>query len=240
MDSGYLRMDYLASVCMLLTRKFLLASALLLAGWAAGPADASAQASSPVELVRVSGTVSDASTKQPLPGVTVQLQRTRRGVATDAQGDFLLSARATDTLVVRALGYKPKQVVLPGTALAQLVVQVRLLRDSVRLGEVRVTADRLDRTSLNRALRNLRRPAPAVVKGPQRPPRPVPLFPVDSTPPPPPPFGNTPFDWAYAKWSREGKERRKVQQLKTRDAQQQAQRRKAAYNKAFKDNRGYE
>lgn len=222
------------------TQKLCLLAALLLVEWMTGCMGAWAQANSRVGLVRVSGTVSDASTKQPLPGVTVQLQRTHRGVATDAQGDFLLLVHPADTLLFRTLGYKPKQVVLSGTALTQLVVQVQLQRDSVRLGEVRVTADRLDRTSINRALRNLRRPAPALVKGPQRPPRPKPLFPVDSTPPPPPPFGNTPVDWVYNKWSREGKERRKVQQLKTREAQQQAQRRRAAYNKAFKDNRGYE
>lgn len=224
---------------MFLKQHLFVVATLLLGGWVARPTTCRAQASRAADPVQVSGTVSDAGTRQGLPGVSVLLQRTRRGVATGAQGDFQLAARPTDTLLVRALGYKPKQVVLPGLALAQLVVQVRLQRDSVRLGEVRVTADRLDRASLNRALRNLRRPAPAVVKGPQRL-HPQPLFPVDSTPPPPPPRGGTPVDWVYDKLSRDGKERRKVQQLKVQDAQQQAQRRRTEYNKAFKDNRGYE
>jgi hypothetical protein len=190
--------------------------------------------------MRVSGTVSDARTGRPLPGAAVRRLHTQRGVVADAEGDFLVPANATDTLLFQALGYKPQRLPLRGTALAQLVVQVRLVPDSVRLGEVRVTADRADRSSIDRALRNMKRPAAPVVHSARRPPAPKPLFAVDSTPPPPAPFGGTPFDWAYSKWSREGKERRKVQQLKAQDARQKAHQRQVQYNKAFKDNRGYE
>lgn len=199
-----------------------------------------AQAGPPTALVQVSGTVSDASTKQVLPGVAVRLRRTRQGVVTNAQGHFLLSASSSDTLLVQALGYKPYRLRLPGAGLAQLVVQVRLQRDSVRLQEVRITADRVDRTSVNRALRNLKRPPAPLVKGPQRPPRPQPLFAVDSTPPPPPHLAGGPIGLLYDKFSREGKERRKMEQLKLREAQQKARQRVLDYNKAFKDNRGYE
>jgi hypothetical protein len=201
---------------------------------------ASAQAGQPPPQMRVSGTVSDARTGQPLRGAAVRRLGTQRGAVTDAAGDFLLPANATDTLLFQALGYKPQRLPLRGTSLAQLVVQVRLVRDSVRLGEVRVTADRADRASVNQALRSLKRPAPPVVHGAHRPPPPKPLFAVDSTPPPPPPFGGTPIDWAYSRWSREAKERRKVQQIKTQEAQNKVHQRRLEYNKAFKDNRGYE
>lgn len=216
------------------------ANLLLLGALLASARPAHAQAGQPAPQLRVSGTVSDARTGQPLPGAAVRRLHTPRGVVANAEGDFLIPAYATDTLLFQALGYKPQRLPLRGTTLAQLVVQIRLVRDSVRLSEVQVTADRADRSSINRALRNIKRPAPPVVHGAHRPPAPKPLFPVDSTPPPPPPFGGTPFDWAYSKWSREGKERRKVQQLKAQDAKAKAYKKQLEYNKAFKDNRGYE
>lgn len=81
---------------------------------------AEAQAAGPPARLRISGTVSDAGSRRPLPGATVRVQRTWQGTAADAQGHFLLTARPTDTLLVRALGYKPQQV-LP-RATAQLVL----------------------------------------------------------------------------------------------------------------------
>lgn len=205
----------------------------------AGVLRAQAQATRPPALVHIRGTVQEAVSQRRLPGVTVRVQRTRRGMATDAQGDFLLTARPTDTLLIRALGYKPQQVLLRAAKAGQLVLQVRLQLDSVRLGEVNVTADGTDRASIDRALRNLRRP-PVVQPRVAVRPKLTPMFPVDSTPPPPPPFGGTPIDWAYARFSREGKERRKVQAVKAADAKEKAHQRQLKYNKAFKDNRGYE
>ncbi|WP_157569621.1 carboxypeptidase-like regulatory domain-containing protein [Hymenobacter ginkgonis] len=203
---------------------------------------AQAQAGSPLPTVRVSGTVSVAGSKKPIPGASVQIQRTRTGVAANAEGNFLITALSTDTLLFRAIGYKSHRLVLGGTALSQLVVQMALVRDSVQLGEVRVTADRPDRASINRALRNIKRPTPPVVKIPKRGPKPKPLFAVDSTAPKAeaPTISGSNVDWLYEQFSREGKQRRKVEQLKARDAAEEAQKRRAEYNKAFRDNRGYE
>ncbi|RZK28841.1 MAG: carboxypeptidase-like regulatory domain-containing protein, partial [Hymenobacter sp.] len=128
----------------------LLVSSLLLSGWAR------AQAGAPNPTVRVSGTISAAATRQPIAGATVVVQRTRRGVAANVEGDFLITALPSDTLLFRALGFKPKRFALSNTSLSQLVVQVALVRDSVKLSEVRVTADRPDRASINRALRNIK------------------------------------------------------------------------------------
>lgn len=214
----------------------LLASTSLLCG----SLPAWAQARQPAALVRLSGTVRDAGTQHPLPGVAVRLRRTRQGTVTNAQGDFLLTASPADTLLFQALGYKSYRLRLPGSSLSPLVVQVRLQRDSIRLREVQVTADRVDRTTVNRALRHLKRPIPPLVKGPQRPLRPKPLFAVDSTPPPPPPTGGGPIGLLYDQFSRAGKERRKMDQIKAKVAQQKAHQRMADYNKVFKDNRGYE
>jgi len=213
-----------------------LVSSLLLSQAALG------QAGAPTPTVRVSGTISSAATREPIPGATVQVQRTRRGVAADVEGDFLITALPTDTLLFRALGFKPKRFALSGTTLSQLVVQVALVRDSVKLSEVKVTADRPDRASINRALRNMKRPAPAVVKVPKRPAKPKPLFDVDSTAPKPtkPTIAESNVDWIYDQFSHEGKERRKMEAVKAAEAAEKARQARSQYNKAFRDNRGYE
>ena len=200
------------------------------------------QAGSPPPTVRVSGTVSVAGSREPVPGTTVQIARTRSGVAANAQGDFLITALATDTIIFRAIGFKSHRLSLGGTSLSQLVVQISLERDLVQLGEVKVTADRPDRASINRALRNIKRPAPPVVKIPKKGPKPKPLFEVDTTGPKvlAPSIATSNVDWLYEQFSRQGKQRRKLEELKARDAAEEAAKRRAEYNKAFRDNRGYE
>jgi len=131
---------------------------------------------------------------------------------------------------------KSYRLELSGTPLSHLVVQVRLQRDSIRLHEVRVTADRLDHTSVDRALRNLRRPTPPLAKGPQQLPKPTPLFVVDSTPPPPSPPGAGPIGLLYDEFLRAGKDSRKMDQVKAKAAQRKAHQRVLDCNKAFKDN----
>jgi hypothetical protein len=192
--------------------------------------------------VRVSGTVSAAGTREPIPGATVMVQRTRRGVAANVEGDFLLTALPTDTLLFRALGFKPKRFALNGTSLSQLGVQVSLVRDSVKLSEVKVTADRPDRASINRALRNMKRPTPPVVKVPKKAPPPKPLFAVDSAAPQAekPTIAGSNVDWLYDQFSHEGKERRKLEAVKAAEAAEKARQARSQYNKAFRDNRGYE
>ncbi|GAC1377174.1 MAG: hypothetical protein NVS3B25_18030 [Hymenobacter sp.] len=194
-----------------------------------------------VVSVRVSGSVSAADTRKPVAGATVQVQRTRRGVVTDAAGDFAVDALPTDTVLFRALGYKVQRLPLGGTGLSQLVVRIQLVRDSVRLGEVQVTGDRPDRALINRALRNMKRPAPPVVSGVKRPPRPKPLFAVDSTAPKAPiPTIASPVSLLYDQFSREGKQRRKLEQLEAEQRAEKARKARAEYNKAFRDNRGYD
>jgi hypothetical protein len=231
---------YLLAAPSFFKHRLLAISLLLLAALAATKAQA--QAGSPTPTVRVSGRVSAAENKQPIPGATVQIQHTRRGVAADAEGEFLIVALPTDTVLFRAVGYKPHRLALGGTTLSQLVLQVKLVRDSIQLGEVRVTADRPDRAIINRALRNMKRPTPPVVKVPKKGPKPKPLFAVDSTAPRPeaPTISGSNVDWLYDQFSRQGKERRKVEELKARDAAEKARQQRAERNKAFLDNRGYE
>jgi hypothetical protein len=192
--------------------------------------------------LRVSGSITAADTRKPVPGATVQVQRTRRGVVSNATGDFIVEALPSDTLVFRALGFKAQRLPLGGTGLSQLIVQIQLVRDSVQLGEVHVTADRPDRATINRALRNIKRPKPPVVSQVKRPPKPKPLFAVDSTAPKavPTPTIASPVSLLYEEFSRAGRERRKMAEILEAEKAEKARQERAKYNKAFKDNRGYE
>ena len=201
----------------------------------AGPAWAQAPA------VRVSGSVTAADTRQPVPGATVQVQRTRRGMVTSAAGEFAVDVLPTDTLLFRALGFKVQRLPLGGIGLSQLVVRIQLVRDSVRLGEVQIIADRPDRVLINRALRNMKRPKPPLVSGAKRPLKPKPLFAVDSTAPKAPvPTIASPVSLLYDQFSREGKQRRKMEQIEIELKAEKARKARAEYNKAFRDNRGYQ
>ena len=207
------------------------------AGLSSQPVRAQAQA----QLLRVSGTVSAADSRQPIPGATVRVERTRQGVAADVQGAFSLETLSTDTLQFRAVGYKTRRLPLGGSGLSQLIVQIVLVRDSVQLGEVRVTNDRPDRATINRALRNLRKPPPQPVSQVKRPPKPKPLFPVDSTAPKPPvPTLENPISLIYDQFSRAGKERRKMEEIQAKEQAEKARKAREEYNRSFKNNWGYE
>jgi len=210
---------------------------LLLAVWLLARTGAHAQALP----TQVSGSVSEAKTRLPIPGATVQVVRTHRGVVTSTTGDFSIEAMPNDTILFRALGYKSQRMPLGGTGLSQLVVRIQLVRDSVRLGEVQVISDRPDRAVINRALRNIKRPAPPVVSGAKRPAKPKPLFAVDSIAPTKPvPTIASPVSLLYDQFSREGKQRRKMEEIEAEQRAEKLRKARAEYNKAFLDNRGYE
>ena len=120
-------------------------------------------------------------------------------------------------------------------------MRIQLARDSVRLGEVQVIADRPDRAIINRALRNMKRPPVPVVSGAKRPPKPKPLFAVDTTAPKMPvPTIQSPISLIYDQFSREGKQRRKMEEIEANQRAEKARKVRAEYNKAFRDNRGYD
>lgn len=72
--------------------------------------------------VRITGTVTDASTGKPLPGVSVQVKGTSTGVATNEQGGFTLTVPDGAVLVISYLGYLKKEVTVNG----QTVINVSL------------------------------------------------------------------------------------------------------------------
>ncbi|UOQ76012.1 carboxypeptidase-like regulatory domain-containing protein [Hymenobacter sp. 5516J-16] len=195
--------------------------------------------------VRVTGSISDASTRKVIPGASVVVQRTRLGVVANQEGDFNITAASTDTLVFRAVGFKAQRLPLGGSGLSQLIVHIKLQQDTVMLGEVRVTEGRPDRATINKALRNIKRPSTAPKSYVKRPPAPKPLFAVDSAAPKAPtPTLASPVSLIYEQFSRAGKERRKMEEIQAEEAAakaaEQARQARRRYNANFKDNRGYE
>lgn len=58
----------------------------------------------------ISGTVTDASTRQPLPGASITVKGTNRGATAGSDGTFLISVGDKDVLVIQNIGYAPKEV----------------------------------------------------------------------------------------------------------------------------------
>lgn len=191
--------------------------------------------------VRVSGSISDTETKQPVARATVLIQNRGRGVIADDEGNFSLPAAPTDTLVFKALGYQTRRLVVGNSGLSQIILQITLSRTSIELQNVDVREGRPSDAAISRALRNMRRPVKAPVSAVKRPPAPRPLFPVDSAAPLPPKATiQSPISLLYDQFSREGKERRKLEELQMRDRAEEIRKARQEYNKNFLDNRGYE
>ncbi|WP_080054134.1 SusC/RagA family TonB-linked outer membrane protein [Spirosoma aerolatum] len=82
-------------------------------------------------LATLSGTVR-ADNGEVLPGVNIVLKGQSKGTVTDANGQFSLSAKPGDQLILSAIGYKTIEVRVNGTA----PLKVQLSTDSRQLSEV--------------------------------------------------------------------------------------------------------
>jgi TonB-linked SusC/RagA family outer membrane protein len=87
------------------------------------------------QIVTVKGKVSD-DKGLPIPGVTVRLKGTNKGVSTNTNGAYSISYPGTGTLTFSIIGYIPKEVKLSG----ETEINVVLPEDSKSLSEVVVTA----------------------------------------------------------------------------------------------------
>jgi len=85
----------------------------------------------------VSGTVTDAETEEPMPGVNVTVPGTTVGTSTDAAGEYSLTVPATaDSLVFTFVGYQRATRALNG----RTTINVSLRPSIEQLGEVVVTS----------------------------------------------------------------------------------------------------
>ncbi len=80
----------------------------------------------------VTGIVTDADSKEPLPGVTIAIQGTTRGTVTNFDGQFSIEASEGDILVFSFVGYTPQEVEVGRGN----VLTVQLVQSVVGLDEV--------------------------------------------------------------------------------------------------------
>lgn len=81
----------------------------------------------------ITGTIRDASTQQPLPGVNVIIKGTTNGTTTDAHGEYSLSfSQENAILVFSFIGYVTQEVVVAG----RTVIDILLTEDVQKLEEV--------------------------------------------------------------------------------------------------------
>lgn len=165
---------------------------------------------------------------------------------TDEAGRFLVDVQSGDTLLIKAVGFKPLLYLPKKVQVSELRVTFVLQEDSVVLGEVNVTS-LPSQEVIQKLLRN-NQPAPInIIKRKGYNPA---LEPPPPTPPPPP---SLVFNPASA-LSKEGKQRRilhKAQKKKEREEkkrekerliQEQKERVEKArrdYNRFFNENTGY-
>ncbi|MCJ8167297.1 carboxypeptidase-like regulatory domain-containing protein [Pontibacter sp. E15-1] len=184
--------------------------------------------------IRLSGTVLQPDKQTPVPGATVVKMRTDMGVLSDEQGKFRIDVNQNDTLLIRAVGFKPLLYLPSKLPVSELRVNIVLQEDSVMLGEVEVTS-RPSQEMIDRALRNMKREQASQVKRPG-------YIPGLEPPPPPPAAGPTianPIGLLYDMLSKEGKELRKLEELKRQQELKQKIKEEEDYNRFFKDNTGY-
>lgn len=84
----------------------------------------------------IKGTVTDATTKEKIPGVTVKAKGTSTVVSTDVNGNYSISAPASATLVFSYIGYKSQEIAIGN----QTSINVQLQQNVGQLNDVVVTA----------------------------------------------------------------------------------------------------
>lgn len=187
------------------------------------------------KITRISGTILQQDRETPIPGATIIKTNSQRGVISDEQGKFLIDVAIEDTLLIRAVGFKPLLYLPKQLPVSEIRVNIVMKEDSVMLGEVEVTS-RPSPEMIQRALRNMKRDETSQVKKPG--------YIPGLEPPPPagpaPPTIMSPATLLYDILSKEGKEKKKLQELLLLEELKRKQQEKEEYNRFFKDNTGYE
>ncbi|MFI5161014.1 MAG: SusC/RagA family TonB-linked outer membrane protein [Sphingobacteriales bacterium] len=71
---------------------------------------------------KVTGKVIGGDDKQPIPAATVKIKGTNAGIVTDVNGNFSLSAKVGDVLVISYIGYQTKSVSVTGPSLGTITL----------------------------------------------------------------------------------------------------------------------
>src|SRR5476651_875029 len=105
---------------------------LLLALWL--PLRAAIPHVNAASLIKVSGRIVDEN-NQALPGVTVHIKNSSTGVATDANGEYSISAEQGSTLIYSSVGYITQEIVVHDSNISlQLKPKANMLTEVVAIG----------------------------------------------------------------------------------------------------------
>ena len=174
--------------------------------------------------IRVAGTVLRPDKKSPIPAASISVLHKAKGAIADMDGKFLISISAGDTLVAQAIGYRPEKYT-PKQGDDFLNLNMVLEEDTLTLGEVEILSKPLPSMML--------RPVPSFTKNPSFIPAPAPAPALK-------PLGGSPISALYNRFSKEGKDRRHLIELKQQTAKAEEEAERQQYNSFFKDNTGYE
>jgi TonB-dependent starch-binding outer membrane protein SusC len=84
------------------------------------------------QAIQVTGKVTSAADNSPIPGVTVLIKGTQKGVTTEMNGNYKIDCDAKATLTYSFVGMKKKEIPVNG----QVKINVSLEDESVNLGEM--------------------------------------------------------------------------------------------------------
>ena len=169
------------------------------------------------QRVIIEGSIWMPNFPKPIQGASVLGIKTQTRVLTDGGGRFIIVVKPGDTLLINALGYKQVAYPLDPDNLRKMHHKIVLQADTVLLGEVNVK--------------------PGIVK-------PDKIVPKPETGLPPglikASLIGSPLTYFYNIYSKEAKQRKKLQKLRRDEYSEYLQKEKAYYNSFFKDNTGYE
>jgi hypothetical protein len=181
-------------------------------------------------VATISGRVVADSTQAALQGVSIVARPSRFGTISQASGTFQLKANPGDTLIFSSIGFENGRYVV--TKSPSQVIKVVLKEKSTLLKEVEVST-RPSPEKINRALRNMKRPPePDPIKAP---PPAKPLIAEKPTVEIKPAAFSNPASFLYEKYSREGKERQKMEEIRQAKKDSAARKKEAEYDNLFLD-----
>jgi len=86
-----------------------------------------------ISIVQFSGMVVAGDSLYGIPGVAIYVQKAGRGTTTNDIGYFSMPTLSGDTIVISAMGYKKKQMVVPKSDRQSVTMIVELVEDTVYL-----------------------------------------------------------------------------------------------------------
>jgi len=80
----------------------------------------------------ISGTITDKANNQPIPGVTILIKGTTRGIITDINGKYTIKAENNEVLVFSFIGYLPQEETVNG----RVIIDIALSEESKQIDEL--------------------------------------------------------------------------------------------------------